>query len=216
MSELPILYRIIISAIPVLFAITLHEVGHGWAAYKLGDSTAKDCGRLTINPIKHIHPVGTILLPLVTFFLGNFLFGFAKPVPVNWNNLKNKKRDMALVAIAGPAANLLMLFFWWIVAKLFLSSANQGEFFSYLIVMMGFIGMFINSLLLIFNLFPLPPLDGSRIVFSLLPNKLAHSYAKIERYGMLILLALIIILVNTGKFNEIIFMLQNFLYSLLI
>ncbi len=191
MSELPILYQIVIWAIPVLFAVTLHEVGHGWAAKQLGDTTAEDMGRLTVNPIKHIDPVGTIAVPFVTSFFGGFIFGWAKPVPVNWNQLRNKKRDIALVALAGPFANLLMIVFWLIIAKLFIASAEQGNFFANLLTLMAWAGIVINSLLMILNLLPLPPLDGSRVVFSLLPTQLAYRYAKIEPYGLMILVILL-------------------------
>jgi Zn-dependent protease len=200
MSELPVLYQIFIWVIPVLFAVTLHEVGHGWAANKLGDSTAKDMGRLTVNPLKHIDPVGTVFVPLVTFFLAGFIFGWAKPVPVNWNKLRNTKRDIALVALAGPAANLIMIVFWLIIAKLFYASAEQGNFMANMLTLMAWAGIVINSLLMILNLFPLPPLDGSRVVFSLLPSNIAYRYAKIEPYGLIIL----VILLASGVLFQII------------
>lgn len=140
MSELPVVYQIFIWAVPVLFAVTLHEVGHGWAAKQLGDTTAQDMGRLSLNPLKHIDPVGTIIVPLATFFLSGFIFGWAKPVPVNWNKLRNTKRDIALVALAGPAANLVMIVFWLLIAKLFIASADQGNMIAALLTYMAWAG----------------------------------------------------------------------------
>jgi len=216
MSELPIVYQIFIWAIPVLFAVTLHEVGHGWAANKLGDSTAKDMGRLSLNPLKHIDPIGTIAIPLLTFFLSGFVFGWAKPVPVNWSQLRNTKRDIALVALAGPAANLLMIFFWLIIAKIFFASAEQGDFGANLLTLMAWAGIVINSLLMILNLFPLPPLDGSRVVFSLLPTQLAYRYAKLEPYGLIILVILLASGILFKLIGPIIFGFQQFMYTLII
>ena len=161
MSDLNLFYQIGIWAVPVLFAITLHEVGHGWAAKVLGDPTASNMGRLTLNPVKHIDPIGSIVVPLLLFFTGGVIFGWAKPVPVNWANLGHKKRDMALVALAGPAANLLMILFWLLAVKLCIVSAEQGNSVAHIIVLMAWAGIIINSLLMILNLFPLPPLDGN-------------------------------------------------------
>ena len=216
MSELPIAYQLFIWVLPVLFAVTLHEVGHGWVAKLLGDTTAQDMGRLTINPLKHIDPVGTIVVPLITFFLGGFIFGWAKPVPVNWNRLKNKKRDMALVALAGPGANLIMIIIWLIIAKLFIASAEQGNVVANLVALMAWAGIIINSLLMILNLFPLPPLDGSRVVFSLLPDSIAYRYARIEPYGLIILVLLLVSGILFKILGPIIFGFQQFMYSLII
>ncbi len=216
MSELPIYYQIFIWAIPVLFAVTLHEVGHGWAAKQLGDPTAENMGRLSLNPLKHIDPFGTVILPLITFYLGSFIFGFAKPVPVNWNQLRNTKRDIALVALAGPAANLIMMIFWLIVAKLFYTSADLGSFMSTLFFYMAWAGIVINVLLMILNLFPLPPLDGSRVVFSLLPTQLAHRYSKIEPYGLIILVVLLVSGVLFKIIGPIITWVERLMYSLII
>ena len=192
MSELPIFYQIFVWSVPALFAITLHEVGHGWVAMMLGDSTAKDMGRLSINPLKHIDPVGTVVVPLIMFFVSGFIFGWAKPVPVNWNQLDNKKRDIALVALAGPFANLIMIVFWAIIAKFFIISAEQGNTIANIFSLMALAGIVINSLLMILNLFPLPPLDGSRVVYSLLPESIASQYTKIEPYGLIILVLLLV------------------------
>jgi Zn-dependent protease len=216
MSELPLYYQIFIWSIPVLFAVTLHEVGHGWAANKLGDSTAKDMGRLTVNPIKHIDPVGTVIVPLIMFFASGFIFGWAKPVPVNWSKLRNTKRDIALVALAGPAANLIMIVFWLIVAKIFVSSAQQGNFIANIFTLMAWAGIVINSLLMILNLFPLPPLDGSRVVFSLLPAKLAYQYSKIEPYGLIILAVLLVSGLLFRIIGPIISSVEYLMYTLII
>lgn len=176
----------------MLFAITLHEVGHGWAARQLGDPTAEQMGRLTINPFKHIDPMGTVVVPLIAFFLSGFIFGWAKPVPVNWGKLRNRKRDIALVALAGPGANLVMIIIWLLLAKLFMGGAEQNNIFAMVVVWMAWAGIIINSLLMILNLFPIPPLDGSRVVYSLLPDKIAYQYLRLEPFGLLILVLLLV------------------------
>ncbi len=176
----------------MLFAITLHEVGHGWAAKQLGDPTAEQMGRLTLNPFKHIDPMGTVVVPLVAFFLSGFIFGWAKPVPVNWGKLRNRKRDIALVALAGPGANLAMIVIWLLLAKMFMSGAEQNNIFAMVVVWMAWAGIIINSLLMILNLFPIPPLDGSRVVYSLLPDKVAYQYLRLEPFGLIILVVLLV------------------------
>lgn len=191
MVELTLLQKIVISIIPVLFAITVHEVAHGWVANKLGDPTAKMLGRLTLNPMKHIDPIGTILVPGVLLFLGGFIFGWAKPVPITWQNLRNKHRDIALVSIAGPASNLLMACFWAVIFKI-ASGADPVSFnYAFALVTMSQVGIFINIILMVVNLIPIPPLDGSRVVSSLLPGKMAYQYDRIEPYGFWILLILL-------------------------
>ena len=192
MQDLPVFYQILIWSVPVLFAITLHEVGHGWAAKQLGDPTAEQMGRLTINPFKHIDPMGTVVVPLVAFFLSGFIFGWVKPVPVNWGKLRNRKRDIALVALAGPGANLAMIAIWLLLAKLFMSGAEQNNMIAMVVVWMAWAGIIINSLLMILNLFPIPPLDGSRVVYSLLPDKLAYQYLRLEPFGLIILVVLLV------------------------
>jgi Zn-dependent protease len=177
--------KIILWVVPLIFAITVHETAHGWIASKCGDPTAKLLGRLTLNPIKHIDPIGTIIVPAILFFLGGFVFGWAKPVPITWRNLKNPRRDMALVAAAGPLANLGMAFFWVTVAKLGL--AFHSAPFAY----MGQIGVSINLVLMLLNLIPIPPLDGSRIVASLLSPAMAYRFNQLEIYGFLILVLLL-------------------------
>ena len=192
MQDLPVLYQILIWSVPVLFAITLHEVGHGWAARQLGDPTAEQMGRLTINPFKHIDPMGTVVVPLIAFFLSGFIFGWAKPVPVNWGKLRNRKRDIALVALAGPGANLVMIVIWLLLAKLFMGGAEQNNIVAMVVVWMAWAGIIINSLLMILNLFPIPPLDGSRVVYSLLPDKIAYQYLRLEPFGLIILVLLLV------------------------
>lgn len=185
MSDFSLGQKIILWVIPLIFAITVHETAHGWIASKCGDPTAKLLGRLTLNPIKHIDLIGTIIVPAVLFFLGGFVFGWAKPVPITWRNLKNPRRDMALVAAAGPMANLAMAFFWVVVVKLGL--AFHSASFAY----MGQIGISINLVLMLLNLIPIPPLDGSRVVASLLSPAMAYRFNQLEVYGFLILVLLL-------------------------
>jgi len=177
--------KIILWVVPLIFAITVHETAHGWVASKCGDPTAKLLGRLTLNPIKHIDPIGTIVVPAILFFLGGFIFGWAKPVPITWRNLKNPRRDMALVAAAGPLANLGMAFLWVAVAKLGIGLHSAP--FAY----MGQIGISINLVLMLLNLIPIPPLDGSRVVASLLSPAMAYRFNQLEVYGFLILVLLL-------------------------
>jgi len=192
MNNLSTLQILIVWALPVLFAVTVHEVAHGWMARRLGDPTAQMLGRLTLNPIKHIDPVGTILVPgLLLLFNTGFIFGWAKPVPITWQNLKNPKRDMALVAAAGPGANLLMMFGWLAVARLGLALVPVIPWAAKPLFYMGEAGIFVNGILMIINLVPVPPLDGSRIVSAVLPPRLALKYNRIEPYGLIILLVLL-------------------------
>jgi len=185
--------RFAIWALPVLFAITVHEVAHGWVARRLGDPTAMMLGRLTLNPIKHIDPVGTILVPGLLLFLGGFIFGWAKPVPVTWENLRNPKRDMAIVAAAGPLANFVMAIGWTVVMRI--AAAIGGGGLSWAAVplfYMGIAGVTINLVLMVLNLLPLPPLDGGRVVTGLLPGPLAYKFSRLEPYGLFILVGLMI------------------------
>jgi len=191
MNELSTIQQVVVLVLPVLFAITVHEAAHGWVASKLGDSTAKQMGRVTLNPIKHIDPVGTVLLPLAMYLLTNFMFGWAKPVPVDWRNLRNPRRDMALVAIAGPASNLLMAIFWALGMRIGVSLMDLLPWVAYPLVYMGTAGIMINSILMILNLLPILPLDGGRIVASLLPPRLAMPYARTEPWGLFIIVGLL-------------------------
>lgn len=191
MSELSLPQVVVVSILPILFAITVHEVAHGWVAKRFGDPTAQRLGRLTLNPFKHIDPVGTVLVPALLLLLkAGFLFGWAKPVPVTWENLRHPKRDMVFVAIAGPAANLLMAFFWGAVAKLATVLPASADWAAVPLQLMGEIGITINVLLMVFNLLPLPPLDGGRVAVGLLPGPLAWQLSRVEPYGFFILLGL--------------------------
>jgi Zn-dependent protease len=191
MNELTTLQQIAIWTIPVIFAITVHEAAHGYVAAKFGDRTAEMLGRLTLNPIKHIDPLGTIIVPLVMLVLGGIVFGWAKPVPVNPRNFKNPRKDMAWVAAAGPASNFLMALGWALVIKLgAMLSPSQPDVATFLMYM-GMAGVSINLVLLVLNLIPIPPLDGSRVVSALLPPKLAYQYNLLEPYGFFILLGMI-------------------------
>ncbi len=206
MSEL--IQAITVYALPVLFGITLHEAAHGYVARMFGDPTAWQAGRISLNPVRHIDPVGTIVVPLVLLFStkllggGGLLFGWAKPVPVDWSRLRNPKRDMAWVALAGPASNLVMAILWAIGLRLLAEAgASASDFWA----RMAIAGVQVNLILMALNLVPLPPLDGGRIVCSLLPSRLAYRYSLIEPYGILIL----IILMLTGLLW---FVLEPFLF----
>ena len=181
---------ILIYALPVLFAITVHEAAHGYAARHFGDNTAAMMGRITLNPIKHIDPVGTILMPLLLYFAtsGAFLFGYAKPVPVRFGNLRNPKRDMIWVALAGPGANLAQAFGWMVLLYLLAGAGITEPFF--LKMCQG--GVLVNVVMFVFNLFPLPPLDGGRILVGLLPYKQAMLVSRVEPWGFFIVMALVV------------------------
>ena len=213
MNELTTIQTIAVWALPVLFAITVHEVAHGWVARQLGDPTAMMLGRLTLNPIKHIDPVGTVAVPLVLVILGGFVFGWAKPVPVTWENLRHPKRDMALVAIAGPMSNLIMAFLWAFVMKLgLILGAQQGVGMG--LLLMGAAGIKINLILMLLNLLPIPPLDGGRVLGGLLPGPWSWRLSRIEPYGIFIVLALLF----TGVLGWLLVRpwaaLEQFLYNL--
>jgi len=193
MAEMSLIQTLVVWTPPVLLAVTLHEVAHGWVARALGDDTADRLGRLSFNPLKHVDPVGTVLVPGVLYVLAGIVFGWAKPVPVNWEKLRNPRRDMALVAVAGPLANVVMLLAWAAVAKLGLSY-GQDYFMT-----TGLAGIMINAVLIALNLLPVPPLDGSRVVSALLPHDLALQYGRIEPYGLIILL----VLIGSGALNRL-------------
>lgn len=186
--ELTFIQKLSVYALPVIFAITVHEAAHGYVARHFGDMTAHNQGRITLNPLKHIDPFGTILLPALTLFLGGILFGWAKPVPVDFSRLRHPKQDMLWVAAAGPMSNLAMALLWALTLKI---SPAFSESIAVPLALMGQAGIAINVVLMVLNLLPLPPLDGGRIAVSLLPRELAFRYARIEPYGFMILLLLL-------------------------
>ena len=190
MNPSEIFQTILIYALPVIFSITVHEAAHGYVARYLGDPTAANLGRVTLNPIKHIDPIGTILMPLMLLFAtsGAFLFGYAKPVPVNFGRLRNPKRDMVWVALAGPASNFIQAIFWKLVLIALILAGVTEPFF----LKMARGGVLVNLVMWAFNLFPLPPLDGGRILVGLLPWKQAQLVSRIEPFGFFIVLALVL------------------------
>jgi Zn-dependent protease len=193
--DLNIIQVIAIYALPVILAITLHEAAHGYVAMRFGDMTAYAAGRVSLNPMRHIDPVGTIALPLALLALGKLfggggiLFGWAKPVPVNFANLRHPKRDMLWVAAAGPLSNLAMALLWATIVKV--SVSMPGSYFALPLALMGAAGIFINAIFMVLNLLPLPPLDGGRILVSLLPHRLAYKVARMEPYGFVVLIVLL-------------------------
>lgn len=193
--ELNLVQVIAIYALPVIFAITLHEAAHGYVAKHFGDMTAYMEGRVSLNPLRHIDPFGTVALPLILLGLtklvgGGIIFGWAKPVPVNFANLRHPKRDMLWVAAAGPLSNFVMALIWALPVKVGLSM--QGNYFALPLALMGAAGVFFNIIIMVLNLVPLPPLDGGRILVSLLPQRLARRVARIEPYGFMILILLLL------------------------
>jgi len=208
LEELNLIQKIAIYALPVLLAITLHEAAHAYAAKRFGDATAYMMGRMTLNPLKHIDPVGTVLLPLLSVVIGGFLFGWAKPVPVNFGALRNPRVGMRWVAAAGPAANLVMAIMWVLLLKLAIVMDNS---YSEPLALMSQAGIGINVVLMVLNLMPILPLDGGRIVESLLPRPLAYRFSRLEPYGMWILLALVF----TGLLSPILRPFTTMVYELL-
>lgn len=193
MFDLTPLQNLAIWALPVLFAVTVHEAAHGWVAALLGDKTAWMLGRVTLNPIKHVDPMGTLLVPgLLILMSSPFVMGWAKPVPITPQNLRNPKRDMALVAAAGPLSNLLMAIIWAALAKLGFALGGTLDWVATPLVLMGYAGIAVNAMFFVFNLLPLPPLDGGRILVSVLPDRLGWQLSRIEPYGLLIVLALVL------------------------
>ncbi|MBM4208608.1 MAG: site-2 protease family protein [Gammaproteobacteria bacterium] len=192
MTELSTVQQIIVGILPMIFAITVHEAAHGWVAKKYGDPTADQLGRLTLNPIKHIDLLGTVILPgLLLILKTGFVFGWAKPVPVNTRNFKKPISDMAVVALAGPVSNLLMAVFWALISRIGLMIGDSAESIAMPLIYTGLAGISINLSLALLNLIPIPPLDGSRIVTAWLPPRLAWQYNQLERYGFIILLILL-------------------------
>lgn len=189
--QITLMQQIAAWLLPVLLAITVHETAHGWMARRFGDRTAQMLGRLTLNPIKHIDPVGTILVPgLMLLMPGAFIFGWAKPVPVDWRNFARPKQDMAWVALAGPASNLLMAVGWALAVRVALLLPDS--WLGVPLLLMGVAGILINTILMVLNLLPLPPLDGGRVLSGVLPAAYARQFARIEPYGLWILIALLV------------------------
>jgi Zn-dependent protease len=207
MLEITIVQKIVAWVLPVLFAITVHETAHGWMALQLGDKTAMMLGRLTLNPLKHIDPLGTILIPGLMYMMAGFMFGWAKPVPITWQNLKQPKRDMVFVAAAGPASNLIMAILWALAIRIGLALGDPGL----ALVFMGVAGIFINCILMALNLLPLPPLDGGRVMTGLLPGPLAYRFSRIEPYGFFILVGLMV----TGLLGVILWPVIEFFIGLM-
>lgn len=187
MPHLSLIQTLMVWSLPVLFAVTLHEVAHGWAAYYLGDRTALRRGRLSLNPFDHLDPVGTVLIPAAMVLVGGFIFGWARPVPVKAGNLSDPRRHLALVALAGPFANLLMAIGWGFVLKLAQSVHGATP-----MVYMGMAGILINLLIMSLNLLPLPPLDGGRVLSGILPKRYTAFMDRLEPYGWIILLLLLV------------------------
>ncbi len=215
MDVTSILQGISIWALPVLLAIVLHEVAHGWVADKLGDSTARWMGRLTLNPIKHIDPIGTILIPLLLVVSGaGFVFGYAKPVPINFRKLNNPKRDMVWVALAGPLTNLALAFISVGLLSITIHLPTALNWFAEPLAAMLQASIIINVVLFVVNLVPLPPLDGGRVAVGLLPNPLAYQLERVEPYGFFILVGLLMLGVFQSVLGPIIYGITKALMTL--
>ena len=199
---------LLIYAIPVLFAITVHETAHGWVASLLGDHSARMMGRLTLNPIKHIDLIGTLVVPAFLYFTAGFIFGWAKPVPVNFSALRSPKQDMLWVAIAGPMSNFIMAIIWLVTIFVAINTGSQ------FLADMAQIGIQINLLLAVLNLLPLPPLDGGRVVSALLPPKISYQFDQLEAYGLFILLGLLFLGIFQSVIMPIVKFIQQWLYTL--
>ncbi len=213
MNDLTLIQRIIVWILPVIFAITVHEVAHGWVAKKYGDNTASSQGRLTLNPLKHIDWFGTVILPGLLLITGTgFIFGWAKPVPVDARNFKKPLHDMAIVAAAGPIANLLMATAWALLARLGVTIGVEA--ISLPLIYMGIAGISINLVLALINLLPIPPLDGSRMLTGLLPHRLAWQYNQLEPYGFYILIALLYFKVLNVILEYPMYIAQNVFFSI--
>lgn len=214
LTELTLMQKIAVWAMPVIFAITLHEVAHGWMASKFGDQTARMLGRLTLNPLKHIDPIGTVVVPIALLVMGGFVFGWAKAVPVDTRNFKHPSRDMAWVAIAGPIANLFMAIGWAVITKIGLILQAGTPEVGLFLIYTGLAGISINLILLVLNLIPIPPLDGSRVLSAFLPKKIAWQYNQIAPYGFFILVGLMLLgllsPLMVGPYN----LLKNAIFSL--
>ncbi len=197
MQELNPIQLLIVLAPPLLLAITLHEVAHGWVALRCGDPTAKAQGRLSLNPLRHIDPIGTVVVPALLAIFGGFIFGWAKPVPVNYHRLRQPKRDMAFVALAGPGANFIMALGWGLTMAIGYHLQADWSWLGQPLLWMGGAGVNVNVMLGVLNLAPIPPLDGSRVLAGVLPDRYGEAMAQMEPYGLIILVALMAL----GLFN---------------
>ncbi len=215
MNELSMVQKIVVWVLPVVFAITVHEVAHGWVAKKYGDNTAYMLGRLTLNPLKHIDPLGTIILPGLLLLTGtSFIFGWAKPVPVDARNFKNPRQDMAVVAIAGPVSNFLMATGWALLVRIGGMVGESSKAIAEPLIYMGVAGISINLVLALLNLLPIPPLDGSRVLSGFLPHRLAWQYNQLERYGFIILLVLLYTKILNVILAYPLYFVQNVFFSI--
>ncbi|GAB6067093.1 site-2 protease family protein [Methylothermus subterraneus] len=212
MEELTLAQKLSVWALPILFAITLHEVAHGLVAWWCGDKTAKRLGRLSLNPLNHVDPIGTIAVPVGMLLLGGFIFGWAKPVPVDFDKLRHPKRDMVWVALAGPGANLAMALGWALLAKL--GMALAWPYVSLPLAYMGAAGISFNVVLMVLNLLPLLPLDGGRVLLGLLPASWGEKMAQLEPYGLAILLLLLVTGFLGRLLSPLIFSLQQVFFAL--
>lgn len=219
MNNLTLVQTIAVYILPLIFAITIHEAAHAYMANKYGDNTAKQLGRLSLNPLNHIDPLGTVVFPLISIVLGTMaggagiIFGWAKPVPINFGRLNNPKKDLLWVALAGPLSNLAMALIWALIFKL---SIYTTSYIGTPLNLMAQAGISINISLMVLNLLPILPLDGGRIVFSLLPNREAMKYANTERYGMIIVLALLLLGILNTILIPICRFFMNIIYSMII
>jgi Zn-dependent protease len=215
MDKLTIVQKVAVWILPVIFAITVHEAAHGWVAKKYGDNTASMLGRLTVNPIKHIDWLGTIIIPGLLLLTGTgFIFGWAKPVPVDARNFKKPRHDMAMVALAGPVSNLLMAVGWALVARIGITIGTSAENVALPLIYTGIAGISINLVLALINLLPIPPLDGSRVLTGILPSRLAWQYNQLERYGFIILLILLYTKVLNTLLAYPMYFAQNLFFSI--
>lgn len=214
MDPYNVLIKVLVYALPVIFAITLHEAAHGYVARHFGDSTAYMLGRVSLNPIRHIDPIGTILLPIVTLLLSGFMFGWAKPVPVNFNNLRNPKADSLWVAAAGPASNIAQALIWAAVARVLLAVVSPTGLAGGFWLAVAEAGIVVNIAFAILNLFPLLPLDGGRMLAAVLPGRLSYAYSRLEPYGMIILILLIVTPVLSTVLSPLVMGSLNLVYSL--
>jgi len=214
MDPYNVLIKILVYALPVIFAITLHEAAHGYVAKHFGDSTAYMLGRVSLNPIRHIDPIGTIVLPVVTLLLSGFMFGWAKPVPVNFNNLRNPKADSLWVAAAGPGSNILQALIWALVARVLLEVVSPNGLAGSFWISVAEAGIVVNIAFAILNLFPLLPLDGGRMLAAVLPNRLSYAYSRLEPYGMIILILLMVSRVLSYVLGPLVVASLGLVYSL--